>query len=473
MKEFETKIQELKYNVLREVAKLAYEGNMASGVLDIPEKIIPGPEPQFRCCIYKERAIIGDRIKLAMGGDMANPGVVEVIDTACDECPVTAMEVGPSCRGCLANRCRHACPVGAITIENHKAVIDHKKCIVCGRCMAACPYSAIVKNQRPCERNCPAGAISMRESDQKASVDPSKCISCGICTYACPFGALIDKSWIVQAVNMLKGSKQWNYKVHAIVAPSIAGQFEGASLGQVITALEQLGFCQVHEVAEGADLTAHAEARELAEKGTLYSSCCPAFVSYVEIHHPEMAHKISHTPSPMVMIARKIKEEDADARVVFIGPCVAKKHEFRLGKTRGVVDCVLTFEELDALFASRDIEPGTMEEAVLDDASSYGRAFGASGGVAAAVAQALKEQSIDFEVKPVVCGGIAACKAAILKDQHGRLEGNFIEGMACDAGCIGGAGCRVRSPKNKANLMQYAKAAGHKTIESVVCPEEK
>ena len=320
MKEFETKIQELKYNVLREVAKLAYEGNMASGVLDIPEKIIPGPEPQFRCCIYKERAIIGDRIKLAMGGDMANPGVVEVIDTACDECPVTAMEVGPSCRGCLANRCRHACPVGAITIENHKAVIDHKKCIVCGRCMAACPYSAIVKNQRPCERNCPAGAISMRESDQKASVDPSKCISCGICTYACPFGALIDKSWIVQAVNMLKGSKQWNYKVHAIVAPSIAGQFEGTSLGQVITALEQLGFCQVHEVAEGADMTAHAEARELAEKGTLYSSCCPAFVSYVEIHHPEMAHKISHTPSPMVMIARKIKEEDADARVVFIGP---------------------------------------------------------------------------------------------------------------------------------------------------------
>ena len=188
--------------------------------------------------------------------------------------------------------------MGAITIENHKAVIDHKKCIVCGRCMAACPYSAIVKNQRPCERNCPAGAISMRESDQKASVDPSKCISCGICTYACPFGALIDKSWIVRAVNMLKGSKQWNYKVHAIVAPSIAGQFEGTSLGQVITALEQLGFCQVHEVAEGADMTAHAEARELAEKGTLYSSCCPAFVSYVEIHHPEMAHKISPPRPP-------------------------------------------------------------------------------------------------------------------------------------------------------------------------------
>jgi len=357
-------------------------------------------------------------------------------------------------------------------MEDHKAKIDHKKCIVCGRCMAACPYSAIVKNQRPCERNCPAGAISMRESDHKASIDPSKCISCGTCTYACPFGAIMDKSWIVQAINLLKGSKQWHYKVHAVVAPAIAGQFTGATLGQVVTGLKQLGFCDVHEVAEGADLTAHAEARELAEKGSLYSSCCPAFVSYVEIHHPQQAHKVSHTPSPMVMIARKIKEEDPDARVVFIGPCVAKKHEFRLGKTRGAVDCVLTFEELDAMFDGQNIEIEKLEETVLDAASNFGRGFASSGGVAAAVTQALKEKSIDFEAKPVVCGGISACHPAILKDEHGRLEGNFIEGMACELGCISGAGCRVRSPKNKANLAQYAKSAGHKTIESVANPEK-
>ncbi len=473
MREYETKIQELKHSVLKEVSALAFSGNLTTGILDIPEKIIPGPEPHFRCCIYKERAIISDRVKLALGGDMANPGVVEVISTACDECPVTTMEVGPSCRGCLANRCRHACPVGAITMENHKAKIDHKKCIVCGRCMAACPYSAIVKNQRPCERNCPADAISMRESDHKASIDPSKCIACGTCTYACPFGAIMDKSWIVQAVNMLKGSKQWHYNVHAVVAPAIAGQFAGATLGQVVTGLKQLGFTDVREVAEGADLTAHAEAQELAEKGSLYSSCCPAFVSYVEINHPTQADKISHTPSPMVMIAQRIKEEDPDSRVVFIGPCVAKKHEFRLGKTRGAVDCVLTFEELDALFDGQSIEPETLEETTLDDASGFGRAFAASGGVSAAVAQALKEQQIDFTVQAVPCGGIAACRQALLKDAHGRLEGNFVEGMACEQGCIGGAGCCVRSPKNKANLTQYAKSAGHTTIESVAVPEAK
>lgn len=473
MREFETKVQELKHSVLREVSSLAFDGDLTQGILGIPERIIPGPQPSTRCCIYKERAIIGDRVKLALGGDMSNPGVVEVISTACDECPVTAMEVGPSCRGCLANRCTHVCPVGAISIVNHKATIDHKKCIVCGKCMSACPYSAIVKNQRPCERSCPAGAISMRESDHKASIDPSKCISCGTCTYACPFGAIMDKSWIVQAINLLKGSTQWGYHVHAVVAPAIAGQFAGATLGQVVTGLKQLGFYDVHEVAEGGDLTAHAEAQELAEKGSLYSSCCPAFVSYVKIHHPKQADKISHTPSPMVMMGQKIKGEDPDARVVFIGPCVAKKHEFRLGKTRGVVDCVLTFEELDAMFDGQHIELGELEETELDVASSFGRAFAASGGVSAAVAQSLKEQGIDFEVKSVPCGGIAACKPAIMKDAVGKLEGNFIEGMACELGCISGAGCRIRSPKNKANLTQYAKAASHTTIKSVAAPEEE
>jgi [FeFe] hydrogenase (group B1/B3) len=466
-REFETKVQELKHSVLREVSALAFDGNLTTGILDIPEKIIPGPEPHYRCCIYKERAIINDRVKMAMGGDMANPGVVEVIPTACDECPVTAMEVGPSCRGCLANRCRHACPVGAITMENHKAKIDHSKCIVCGRCMAACPYTAIVKNQRPCERSCPTNAISMRESDHKASIDPSKCVSCGTCTYACPFGAIMDKSWIVQAINMLKGSKQWKYHVYAAVAPAVAGQYPGATLGKIATGLKQLGFYGVREVAEGADMTAHTEAQELAEKGSLYSSCCPAFVSYVEMHHPDQAQKISSTPSPMVMIARRIKEQDHDARVIFIGPCVAKKHEFRLGKTRGAVDCVLTFEELDALFDSRNIDVSALEETPLDDATGFARGFAASGGVSAAVAQSLKEQGIDFEVKPVACAGLTACNTAILKDAHGRPDGNFIEGMACDMGCISGAGCMVRTPKNKASLTQYAKAATHDCIADV------
>ena len=465
MREFETKIQELKFNVLKEVTSLAFDGNLGTGVLDIPEKIIPGPEPHFRCCIYKERAIIGDRIKLALGGDMSNPGVVEVISTACDECPVTAMEVGPSCRGCLANRCRHACPVGAITIENHKAKIDHKKCIVCGRCMAACPYSAIVKNQRPCERNCPAGAISMRESDHKASVDPSKCIACGVCTYACPFGAIMDKSFILNVIDMLKKSEQGkNFKVYAIVAPSISSQFSYAKLGQVISGLKQLGFYTVVEAALGADMVAQAESRELAEKGFLTSSCCPAFVAYIKKAFPQLLPYVSHNLSPMATIAQYIKDKEPGVKTVFIGPCTAKKAEAQLETVKPYIDAVLTFEELQALFDSRDLDITTLPEDVLDNASYFGRIFARSGGLSDAVAEGLKEQNIDFDLKPCVCDGIEACRMALLKKSKNALDANFIEGMACLGGCIGGAGCLTHGEKNKAEVDKYGREAYEKTI---------
>ena len=338
MRDFETKVQELKNDVLREVARLAWEDRLAAGILSVPEQLIPGPKATMRCCIYKERAIIGDRIKLAMGGDTSTPGIVEVIPTACDECPVTEMAVGPSCRGCIATRCVHACPKDAIHVVDHRAQIDHSKCIVCGKCLNACPYGAIVKNLRPCERGCPVGAISMGE-DKKASIDEEKCISCGTCVYTCPFGAIMDKSWILDAVELLKSGE----RVYAQLAPSVAGQF-GATLGQLAAGLKQLGFFGVEETALGADLTAHVEAGELEEKGMLASSCCPAFVDYVSKFHPKQAELVSETPSPMVMAARRIKERDPEAKVVFIGPCVAKKAEFQLEKTGGAVDCVLTFE---------------------------------------------------------------------------------------------------------------------------------
>ena len=462
MRTYETKIQELKASVLREVAALAWEDNLAKGVLDVPEKLIPGPRATMRCCIYKERAIIGDRIKLAMGGDTSDPGIVEVIPTACDECPVTQMTVGPSCRGCLATRCVHACPKEAITVVNHRAQIDHAKCIVCGKCLNACPYSAIVQNRRPCEKGCPVNAISMGE-DKKASIDHSKCISCGTCVYTCPFGAIMDKSWIVTAVEMLKSDS----RVYAIVAPAVAGQF-GVGIGQVASGLKALGFRGVEEVALGADLTAHEEARELADKGLLFSSCCPAFVDYVEKFHPKLADTVSQTPSPMVMAARRVKERDPEARVIFVGPCVAKKNEFQLEKTGGAVDCVLTFEEADAMFEARGIRLEELPDDGLDSASSYGRNFAHSGGVSAAVAQAVKEQGLDFTVKAVPCSGIAECKVALLKAGRNLLDGNFIEGMACEGGCVAGAACLVRSPKNRAEVEKHAKQAGERTIQEAI-----
>ena len=458
MRQFETKVQELKHSVLRETARLAWEDKLTTGVLDIPEKIIPGPEPSTRCCIYKERAIIGARVKLAMGGDRSNPNVVEVLSVACDECPVTEISVGPACRGCLATRCVHACPKGAITVVNHNATIDHSQCIVCGKCVAACPYGAIEKHQRPCEKGCPVDAIAMGEN-KKAAIDINKCIGCGACTYQCPFGAIMDKSWIVDTIQMLRGSATWGYKVYAVVAPAIVGQFAPASLGQVVTGLKQLGFTEVVEVAQGADMVADQEADELAEKGVLTTSCCPGFVGYVKRHHPEMEQYVSHTPSPMVMIGLHLKEKEPNAKVVFIGPCVAKKTEFQLGRSRNSIDSVLTFEELAALFEAREIEVSELEEGALEGASPYGRGFAASGGVAGAVTQALKEKGSDFEVKPVACSGIEECKIALLKLNRGLLDGNLIEGMACVGGCIQGPSNIIRTPKNKQELEEHKKTA--------------
>ena len=456
---FETKIQELKTSVLSEVARLAWEDKAQSAVLDIPEKIIPGPEANLRCCIYKERAIIGSRIKMAMGGDKSNPAVVEVLPIACDECPVTEITVGPSCRGCLATRCVHACPKDAISIVNHRATIDHSKCISCGKCMAACQYSAIVKNQRPCEKGCPVNAISMGP-DKKASIDVNKCISCGSCVNQCPFGAIQDKSWILDAIQMIRGGEHWGYKTYAVVAPSIAGQFAPATFGQVVTGLKKLGFSGVAEVALGGDMVADRESEEFLEKGMLTTSCCPGFVGFVKKKYPQLEQYISGTPSPMVAIGLYLKEKDPDAKVVFIGPCIAKKKEFQLGRTMHACDCVLTYEELFALFNSRDINPTELEESPLDEASGYGRSFARSGGVTEAVLQVLKEKGEDLSVvKPVVCNGISACDMALLKLKVGKLEGNFIEGMACEGGCVQGAGCLVRSPKNRMDVEKHAKEA--------------
>ena len=470
MRVFETNVQQLKDSVLREVAALAWEDRLAAGILDIPEKIIPGPRATMRCCIYKERAVVSSRVRMAMGGDHTNPCVVEVMSVACDECPVTQMTVGPACRGCIATRCVHACPKDAIHVVNHRAEIDHSKCILCGKCLNACPYGAIIKNLRPCERGCKVGAISMGE-DRKASIDYSKCISCGTCTYQCPFGAIMDKSYIVDAIETLRGARKWDYHVYAVLAPAIMGQIAPATLGQLVTGLRQVGFHAVREVALGADMTAQAEAGELLEKKVLTTSCCPAFVDYVEKNFPQIAGRVSHTPSPMVMIGRHIKQQDPKARVIFIGPCVAKKKEFQLGKTMGAIDCVLTFEELYPLLESKGIDITALEEAPLDEASGYGRAFASSGGVAAAVAQALKELGVkpeDFQLNAAACSGIDACKAALFKMSKGIGDVNLIEGMACEGGCVQGAGILIRSPRNQAEVAKHVKEAGDKSIAAAV-----
>ena len=470
IKKFDTKVQHLKYKVLREVARQAWAGTLAENAIDIPKTIVPGKIPTMRCCVYKERAILAERVKIAMGGDKQNPNVIQVIDIACDECPVNGYEVTSACRGCLAHRCEDACRFGAITFdENHVAHIDKSKCKECGGCSKVCPYNAIRNNKRPCELACKVKAISMGDEKQ-ACINNDKCISCGACVYQCPFGAITDKSFIVDAIELLKNSNEnKNYKVFAVVAPSISSQFSYAKLGQVITGLKKLGFHTVVEAALGADMVALSESRELVEKGFLTSSCCPAFVSFVEKNFPAMAGNVSHNLSPMGAIAKYLKEHEEPCKIIFIGPCTAKKAEVQKDSVKPYVDVALTFEELQALFDSKDIDIRTLEEGVLDNASYFGRIFARCGGLSDAVAEAVKEQGItDFDLKPCVCDGIEECRIALLKKSRNMLDANFIEGMACINGCIGGAGCLTHGEKNKAEVDKYGKEAYEKTITDAV-----
>lgn len=469
MRKFDTKVQYLKYKVLREVAKHAWNDTLLESVMDIPKTIVPGKVPTMRCCVYKERAILGEMVKLAMGGDTDNPNIIQVIDIACDECPAAGYEVTASCRGCLANRCEDVCKKGAISFDhNHVAYIDKSKCVECGLCAKVCPYAAIVNRKRPCQIACKVKAIKVKE-DSAAAIDNEKCIQCGACVYQCPFGAIQDKSYIMKVIDLIKQSEaNKKYKVYAMVAPSISSQFTYAKLGQVITGMKELGFYTVIEAALGADMVAMEESRELVEKGFLTSSCCPAFVKYIKSAFPELVPHISHNMSPMGVLAKYIKETTPNAKVVFIGPCTSKKAEAQLENIKEYVDAVLTFEELQALFDSKDIDITTLEEGVLDNASYFGRIFARSGGLSDAVVQALKEQNSDFALKAVACDGIEACKMALLKKSKNALDANFIEGMACVGGCIGGAGCLTHGEKNKAEVDKYGREAFEKTISDAI-----
>lgn len=476
---FDTQVQQLKYVVLREVARHCFDAvnqdevSAVQWFSDIAAKIVKDDKATMRCCVYKERAIVAERLKLALGGDKKNPNVIEVIKIACEDCPVGGYNVTEMCRGCIAHRCQEACKVGAISFdENQKCVIDKAKCINCGKCAEVCPFNAIHNYIRPCEKACPVDAISQNTEDgnHPAQIDNEKCIYCGACVYTCPFGACVDKSYIIDVINMIKESYlDSDKKIYAIVAPAIYSQFDTASVGQVVSAIKTLGFDEVIEVAAGADIVAFRECQELAEKGFLTSSCCPAFVKYVKNSFPELEPCISTSLSPMAVTGKVLKEKDPDCKVVFIGPCTAKKIEVKMDTVSPYVDSCITFEELQALIDACYIDMNNLPDEPLDTASYFGRIFARSGGVTEAIRQAKDEQGIDdFAFNPVVCSGIGDCKKALTKASRGIRKNNFIEGMACVSGCIGGAGCLSHGSANASLIDKYGKEASAKTITGAV-----
>ena len=296
-RKFATVIDKLKFQVNMEVAKQAYEGALDERRDEIPYTIIPGNKPQYRCCVYREREIIRQRVRLAEGHMPVNDGsprnIVQVIPAACEGCPISRFTVSENCQMCMAKKCESACKFGAISFENGQARIDPAKCKECGQCMKACPYNAIVDRMRPCKRACPVDAITMDE-DGLAVIDEEKCISCGQCVIGCPFGAISDRSFLVDVINLIRSGA----KVYAMVAPAIEGQFGAdVSVGMIREAVKDLGFEDMYEVSLGADFVSKNEALELEENMKagmkMTTSCCPAFVNMIKKHFPQVLKNMS------------------------------------------------------------------------------------------------------------------------------------------------------------------------------------
>ncbi len=448
---------ELRQEVLVRIVKAFFSDNFEENARLIPFDMRPkGSDVPFRCCIYKERAILRDRVIAGLGFPIEEDNeetllsvyakkslerekfddkILTAIGAACKGCVPNRMYVTNICQGCVARSCQRACKFGAIEIINGKSHIDSSKCKNCKMCMAACPYNAIVKIAVPCEDACPVGAIEKDETGH-ARIDHEKCISCGRCVKRCPFGAINEKS---QLVDIMKNIKE-NKEIIAMIAPSIAGQFKG-SIYQLKTAMIKAGFTDVYEVAQGADITTRketAEFKERMEKGEPFmtTSCCAGYNSLRKKHLTEINRFASDTQTPMYYIAEIVREKHPDAKLVFVSPCVAKRREVFDNKN---VDYLLNYIELSALLTGCGIKVEECDETPFDiESSKQGRNFGVTGGVAGAV-EALAGD--DAEINSYIVNGLSKDIIKQLKKYAKDAscpEGNLIEVMCCEGGCIGG-----------------------------------
>ena len=477
-------IDDARRNVFTEVARLAYTGDYDS-VDSIPYRIIPGEIARHRNDVFLERAVVAARVKLALGMDL-RPGapreplsqrirdaatdqkyfeepLVNIITFACNACPEKQVRITDSCQGCVSHPCMNVCPKDAIYLDKFKRChIDQDKCIRCGKCYNQCPYRAISKIERPCAAACGMDAIGSDE-EGRARIDYNKCVSCGMCLVNCPFGAIADKSQIFQLIHAMKGGSQ----VIACVAPAFVSQFgDKVTPAKLRSAMRQIGFSDVVEVAIGADLCTIEEAEDFlkkvpAEQPFMGTSCCPAWSVMAKKLFPEFKDYISMALTPMVITARMVKKQNPEAKICFIGPCAAKKLEANRRSVRSDVDYVLTFEELQGMFDAREVDPSAVEpdpEGDFTAGSAAGRGFAVGGGVAAAVAQLIGEKEPGKTIPIEYGDGLRECRKMLMLAKAGKYNGYLLEGMGCPGGCVAGAGT-IRPVKTATNRVAAYQAA--------------
>ena len=479
-------VDDIRRNVFTEVARLAYEDGDLSRVDMIPYKIVPGEVAHHRHDVFLERAIVQERVRLALGmslqpADAQSPvsahiqeaatdqkyfeePLINIIPFACNACPPKQIRITDSCQGCISHPCMNVCPKDAIYLdENKHCHIDQDKCIKCGKCFNQCPYRAISKIERPCAAACGMDAIGSDELG-RAKINYDKCVSCGMCLVNCPFAAIADKSQIFQVINAMRKDEE----VVACVAPAFVGQFgKDATPSKLKAAMRTLGFADVVEVAIGADLCTVEEAHDFlenvpAKQPFMGTSCCPAWSVMAKKLFPQFKDYISMALTPMVITARMVKKDRPNARICFIGPCAAKKLEANRKSVRSDVDFVLTFEELQGMFDAKDIDFTKIEGDPADDmveCTAMGRGFAVGGGVAAAVVEAIKHIDPDREVLIEYGDGLKECRKMLMMAKAGKRDGYLLEGMGCPGGCVAGAGTVTPVKESAVNVEKFKQQA--------------
>ena len=449
---------EIKNEILERIVEAFFSDKFEDNTRLIPYDMRPkGSEVPYRCCIYKERAILKERVKAGLGFALEDDDETKllstyasealsrkqpetdpltVLDAACVGCVPSRIYVTDLCQGCVARPCQSACKFGAISMVDGKSKIDGSKCKNCKMCMKACPYNAIVKLAVPCEDACPVGAIN-KDENNITRIDFDRCITCGKCVAACPFGAVHEKS---QLVDVMKNIKSPDKKLVAMIAPSIAGQF-GCSIYQLKTAIKKAGFDEVMEVAQGADITTLNEAAEFEERMAegapfMTTSCCAGYNNLTASNLTDIQEFKSSTGTPLFYTAQIAREKYPDYITVFVSPCVAKRKEVMNNDN---VDYLINYQELKALFKGRKIHPEECDEEKFEtESSKQARNFGVTGGVAEAVCSVLKDKD---SAKTYVVDGLTKESVKELKKfaKDKSCPGcNLVEVMCCEGGCIGG-----------------------------------
>ena len=492
MRGMETGKTIIRHKVFTEIARLAYEGgDYAKALEELPYKICPGDPDDagaYKGTLMYERAVVGERLRLAMGLPTRKLGVhnnisdgveesviakkyyepplINVIKFACNKCPDNVVTITDGCQACLEHPCMEFCPKKAISKKaNGKAQIDQSRCIRCAKCVSECQFHAIIHQKRPCKTHCGVDAIGTDEQG-RAHIDYSKCTSCGQCLANCPFGAIADKSQIFQVIMAINAGDE----VIAEVAPAFVGQFGGkGNVDKLREAFKQLGFSGMEEVALGADLCTIQESEDFLEEVPekipfMGTSCCPAWSVMAKKEFPKNADCISMALTPMTLTARLIRKQHPNAKIVFVGPCSAKKLEAMRESVRSEVDFVLTFEEMAGMMSAKEIDYTKLagEGGDFDVASADGRGFAVAGGVATAVANAIHKRYPEREVKVANAEGLEECRKLMKDAVKGKYDGYLLEGMACPGGCVAGAGTLTAVNKTAAAVKRYAKTSPRK-----------